>query len=291
MVSGASVPSPKIRHRRNSYRMRKTTLIILTILTACGLSALSFMSPDSSLVLEQKPAEEMTRVDGPWIPSPLLPQKELDFFYDLGPRYNRTFTKTEMAAARTFDQFDNLDAQNPKHIVSFSSVNVMRIDDSYEPVEEVAGDKNEFNSAQLKLLQSLPYSADVLIRAEYVLKNNTTGELEESYTTPHITVVPETQAEYPGGFKAFIGYVKSHKVDETETLSKEELKPGKIRFTVSKVGTITKIKLISSSGYKKIDKRMVELITEAPGTWKVAQDAEGNRVEQQFVFSYGITGC
>lgn len=249
--------------------MKKYALIFSTILIAIGLMSFGYLNLDQ--------VEE---------PVPI------DFFYNLGPRYNRTFTKAEMKAARTFSEFDNLDALNPKHIVSFKSVKVLTIDDNYDPIKEVEGKSGEFNSVQLQLLASAPYSADILIRADYVMRNNKTGELEDSYSTPHITVVPETRAEYPGGgYDAFVDYVKSHKVEETVAISKDDLKPGKIRFTVSKVGTITKVTLISSSGYRKIDKRMVELITEAPGNWKVAQDTDGQRVEEQLVFSFGIIGC
>ena len=247
--------------------MKKSTLIAATILIPIGLMSFGYLNVN-------------------WTPQP-----PTDFVYDLAPRYNRTFTKTEMESARKFSEFDNLDALHPKDIISFRSVNVMIIDDQYEPIQQAAGNTGNFNAAQLKLLQSAPYSADVLIRAEYVIRNNNSGELEDSYTTPHITVVPETQVECPGGYEAFINYLKEKSAREVTLVQDGKLQPGKVRFTINEKGTIENVLLISSSGYDEIDKRMVELVLEAPGTWNSALNANGETVEQQLVFSFGIVGC
>ena len=227
-------------------------------------------------------------------PTLFLDQSEVDFVYDLAPRYNRTFTKTEMSLARSVIDFHNLDFNHPDkydNIVSYQSVVVTIIDDNYEPITEVKGATEEFNDDQLKLLQSVNYSDDVLIRAEYFEKNNGTGETELSYTTPHITVVPEKQAEYQEGKEAFLSYLKSHRVEESVKITKEDLKPGKIRFTINEKGNIANVNVISSSGYTSVDKTFLKLVKEAPGTWKAATDENGQPVEQQLVFSFGITGC
>ncbi len=62
--------------------------------------------------------------------------------------------------------------------------------------EAHTGESEVFNAAQVKLLQSASYSTNILIRAEYQEKNKETGELEDSYTTPHITIVPEKEVVY-----------------------------------------------------------------------------------------------
>lgn len=247
--------------------MKKNILIAATILISLGLAAFSWQSSKKSAV---------------------------DFVYDLSPRYNRTFTKTEMAKARSVIDFHNLDFNHPdkySNIVSYQSVVVSVFDDNYEPIIEVAGTTERFNAEQLKLLQSVNYSDDVLIKAEYFEKNNETGEPELSYTTPHVTVVPEKQAEYEGGKEAFLSYLKSYRVEESVKITKDGLKAGKIRFTINEEGNIVNVRVISSSGYASVDKAFEKLVKEAPGTWKVAEDANGQQVEQQLIFSFGITGC
>ena len=76
-----------------------------------------------------------------------------------------------------------------------------------------------------------------------------------------------------------------------QIVKKDKLKPGKVRFTISEDGTISKAILVSTSGYPSIDKHMTKLITEAPGKWEAATDGNGNQVEEQLVFSFGIVGC
>ncbi|MFT4524579.1 MAG: hypothetical protein ACI85F_000725 [Bacteroidia bacterium] len=245
--------------------MKKNFLVLGTILISIGLAAFVWQPADNS---------------------------EVDFVYDLAPRYMRTFTKTELSLVRSIADFENLDFNHPAkmpNIVSCSSVVVSTFDDNYKPILKVKGNTAEFNDAQLELFQSINYSDDILISSEYLIPHN--GMIVEGSATPHITVIPETQTEYEGGVNAFLEYVKSHKVHQSTKISKDGLRPGKVRFTVSKKGAISKVILISTSGYDIIDKRMVEMVTEAPGTWKAALDANGLSVEQQLVFSFGITGC
>ena len=272
--------------------MKKSILIICTVFATLTVTAFGFLNWNSiELNKTENTCESVQYLRADYFTS-LIPQSEVDFVYDLASRYNRTFTKTEMALARSVADFENLDASHPSimlSIVSFQSVVVSIFDDKYEPIKEAAGETAAFNDQQLKMLQSVNYSDDVLIRTEYLINKN--GAIDEGGTTPHITVVPEAQTEYVGGNQAFVDYIKSHKVEQSTKISKDGLKPGKVRFTISKTGAISNVILISSSGYENIDKRMVELVTKAPGSWKVALDANGESVEQQLVFSFGIIGC
>lgn len=271
--------------------MKKSILIISTAIIVICISAFSYKNSSKAEAIPEKTVTCNSAVRNfDFVKIARVPTV-VDFFYDVAPRYNRTFTKTEMAKVRSAYEFENLDAKNPKHIFSYSSVAVLIIDDSYEPIQEVAGETAEFNEEQLELLRSLPYSADVLIKTEYLIKNNDTGEIEESYTTPHITIVPETEAKYMGGNDAFLDYLKKNSIRDVSMVQKEKLQPGKIRFTIARDGVITSATLISACGYPSIDKSMLKLISKTPGKWEAAKDAEGINVEQQLVFSYGIVGC
>jgi hypothetical protein len=95
-------------------------------------------------------------------------------------------------------------------IVSYSSVNVIILDHNYNFVTTEKGDTELFNAEQLKLLRSAPYSTDILIRAEFKELIRVHGEIRENYATPHMTVVPEKQAEYVQGKDALITYVKKN---------------------------------------------------------------------------------
>ncbi len=227
-------------------------------------------------------------------PTMFLEQTDQEFFYDVAPRYKMTFTKTEIGLVRSIADFENLDFNHPArmtNIVSCQSVLVSTLDDNYKPIEKLESESVEFNAAQLNLFQSVSYSTDILIQSEYKLKIPGTERIVSEGATPHVTIVPEKQTEYVGGKQAFLDYLKSKSLEQTASVKEGKLQPGKVRFTVTKDGTISNAILIATSGYSSIDLLMTELISKAPGKWKPASDGNGNKVEQQLVFSFGIIGC
>ena len=274
--------------------MKNTRIILITALTAIGLMAIGCMSSSNSMPVQEQSDKITTEDFSSWGPTVFLNQTGQEFYYDVGPRYMATFTKTEIGLVRSIAEFENLNFGTPAkmtNIVSCQSVMVSTLNDDYEPIQRIESKSVEFNAAQLNLFQNVDYSTDVLISSEYMLKIPGTDRIIPEGATPHITIVPEKQAEYEGGKKAFVEYLKSNSLDQTAIVKEDKLKSGKVRFTVSKNGTISKAILISTSGYPSIDKHMTKLISESPEKWEPATDGKGNHVEQELVFSFGTIGC
>lgn len=116
-------------------------------------------------------------------------------------------------------------------------------------------------------------------------------QLGKSGYTPFLAVVPEKQAEYEGGKDALMEYLKENSKEARGGIQMDELQPFKLLFTVTKKGTIENVKLDGASGYLSINNRMIELITKAPGKWKPAENPKGEKVDQELVISFGLTGC
>lgn len=118
-------------------------------------------------------------------------------------------------------------------------------------------------------------------------------QLEESHFPPYLAVVPEKQAAYEGGRDALMEYLKENRKEAEARASVEidELPPFKLLFTVTKSGTIENVKLDGTSGYLLIDNTMIELITKAPGKWEPAENSKGEKVDQELVVTFGLTGC
>jgi hypothetical protein len=216
-------------------------------------------------------------------------EDEPDFVYNVDSRYLITMTKEELDKVRSMSDFLSLEEQ--QSIVSFKSVKVSFLDHDYKSIISEAGQGDAFNAAQIKLLQSAPYSTNILLRAEYQQKNWVTGVLEESYTTPHITVVPEKEAKYVEGEEALISYLKDNSKEKTADVIQANLQPGKVSFTVTSKGEISNVELLSTSGYSEIDKTMIQLINNTPGKWEPAENSHGEKVDQELVFSFGTIGC
>jgi hypothetical protein len=210
------------------------------------------------------------------------------FIYDVGTRF-RPIKKTDLDNAKSI--YDFLDEKQKQAFVSLNSVEVIIIiDDKRSDIREITH-QDELSDAQLHLLQSSKYSTNFLISARYQRRNYETGEIEDSHSTPHLTIVPEKQAEYSFGKTALMEYLRENSKESWVNIQEDKLKPAKLFFTITKNGTIENVNLDRSSNFPVVDKKMIELINKAPGTWEPAENAKGEKVDQELVVSFGLMGC
>lgn len=211
-----------------------------------------------------------------------------DFIYDVGPRFG-PIKKSDLEKATSISDF--IPEDELQQIEVLKSVSIMVYEENIKFNLRENGISEEFNDAQLELLKSFDYSTNFLIRAEYIQKNDETGEMENSYSTPHHTIVPEKQAEFIDGEDALKSFLKLYSEETRKDVDPEKLKPAKLFFTVTKKGTIENIHLDRSSNYPEVDEVMIKLISEVPGTWIPAENIKGERVDQELVVSFGLMGC
>lgn len=146
-------------------------------------------------------------------------------------------------------------------------------------------------------------SADVASN-EPILRNIRKGPSSNFYCTigpstledrhwnpPYLTNIPEKQAAYEGGMDALKEYLKENSKKSRAHQKMDELQPFRLLFTVTKKGTIENVRLEGTSGYIAIDNTMMFLITNAPGKWEAAENSKGEKMDQEMVVSFGLTGC
>lgn len=199
-----------------------------------------------------------------------------DFLYDIDSRFNATITKENLRKAVSAVEIVPGEAswwRYPIHSLKVTLLNGRE--------ETRTGDNAVLNKEQLQLLRTADYSQDLRLVAS----------TKYEHLTYFITITPERGAEYISGKDVLIAYLKNSSKDATAKIKEEDLRPGKIFFTVTAKGTISGVELISTSGYPAIDKTMVDLITNAPGKWAPAANAKGENIDQGLVFSFGIIGC
>ena len=268
--------------------MKKSIIIFCAVLVTLGLTAFGVLNWNDSMTdqVETSVSEDVainTQVIGP-----INKRIFSDFIYDVGPRFG-PIKKGDLDKARTFDDF--ISEEHAKRIVSYKSLSVIYIINDEQSEIRETGYSDELTAAQLELLRSADYSTNFLIRADYQQKNTETGALEDSYSTPHLTIVPEKQAAYVNGKDALMAYLKENSKEVRTNVQADELQPAKLFFTVTKNGTIENVKLDRSSNYPAVDNKMIELISKAPGTWEPAENAKGEKVDQELVVSFGLMGC
>lgn len=211
-----------------------------------------------------------------------------DFIYDIGPRFG-TIKKSEVDNAKTIEAF--LGEKNFERMQSISSVTIFPFVNEERLALQANGTTKELNESQLKMLRDFGYSSSFVVRVDFTEISEATGELIAEYTSPHLTIVPEKQTTFVDGEDALKAFLKMSTEEVRKNVDVEKFKPAKMYFTVAKDGSIKNVRLDRSSGYPDVDEKMKELIKQVPGTWLPAENAKGEKVDQELVVSFGTMGC
>lgn len=266
--------------------MKKHLLIVGLLCIVCSLASCKDTTEKASepkTVLENQDLASNTK-------APILIKKptKSDFIFDVAPRFNAV-KKSDLHKATSFRDF--IAEEHANRIVEYYALNVILLDGTEKTDTRVNGEGGDFNEAQIKLLQSIDYSTNLLIWSDYREKSFHTGELENSTWTPYISIVPEKQAEFLNGKAELIHYLDSNSQSTRANIEKDKLKPATISFTITKNGTIENAKLEDTSGYSLVDEKLIELISKTSGSWSPAENSDGEKVHQSLTISFGVLGC
>ncbi|HSF89270.1 MAG TPA: energy transducer TonB [Saprospiraceae bacterium] len=161
---------------------------------------------------------------------------------------------------------------------------------SGDHVEKAESIDDNLTPEQVSLLQSVDLGDDVVIDIAYKSKNFITKELDVRYMHYAATVIPEHEAEYPGGVESMRAYLKENAIINIPNESFKELQQVIIRFTVDEQGQVTNPRFTSTTGDSRTDNLLLKALKNMPG-WKPAVDGTGKKVAQDFEFIIGNTGC
>jgi hypothetical protein len=272
--------------------MKKSILIMSTLLIILSLSAFGFIHQGDFDSTQNNNTVSKTIAWAKAVFSDEDKQAEVDFFYNIDSRFGTTITKEKLHRATSVVDIVPEEAEWSK--VSFLNMKVAILQGDNEI--HALGDDEVLNAAQATLLQSADYSTSFYLKGRGKrkdagpngLKDNNQEEFDFTY---YLTVTPEKEAKYTGGQDALIGYLKENSIEKTAIVKQDRLERGSVSFTITKKGTIAKVKLSSTSGYPSIDYAMVELINKLPETWEPATNFKGDKIDQEFVFSFGRGGC
>ncbi len=177
---------------------------------------------------------------------------------------------------------------------------------NYDSVEIYVRSKGELLSSrssgekltreQKNLLNLADLGSDIHIKISYSYKNQKKEHLGANRKIVHgfldVNVVPETEAEFPGGFNQLTKYLMDnviHKVDEAKYA--DNLLQASVKFAIDEEGRIVHAGILNSSGDQKIDKLILEAMNKMP-KWKPAKDSKGHKVQQEFRIPFGGgAGC
>lgn len=212
----------------------------------------------------------------------------IDMYYGLGSRFE-AITKSELNQAKTVADFFKPGEVQP--LLNYTSVEIVLIENDKQTDQRMENDFFHLSEEQVNWLKNMDYATHFLVRTYFQALDPETGKIEQQRSEPHFTVVPETQANYSLGERAFIDFITQENRGNTANLSEDDLGFAKLAFTVNEDGTLSNFKLDRSTGSTKIDEAIVKIVKYAPGIWVPARNAQGQVVKQQLVLTIGAGGC
>lgn len=267
--------------------MKKQILILGIVIFAFVLTAFTVFKKDIKDVAPTQITITETEdvIYGPKEHDPIIKNEVFeDFIYEIGTRFMPIKKSVVINAKKLKDVYD---IETLNSMKTLQAVRLLKVVNDRQQDLNLAGTTATFTTEQLNYLQTLDYGDNIVFRTEFI--DNYSGGY--NYSTPHHTIVPDVQAKYSEGFNALKTYFKNETETVRQDVDPKQLKAGKLYFTVTKTGEIENIHLDHSSNYPKVDKQIIKLMKDLPGTWTPAKDENGNTVDQELVISFGLMGC
>lgn len=172
-------------------------------------------------------------------------------------------------------------------IKDYISVEIMS---SYKGKAIKSISKNATLSQEQKdLLNKSDAGANISIKVKYIpnntLKNNDAKEINFAFT-----VLPESEATYPGGQEQLIQYLKAKAIDKIPSTSFNNYDLVAVKFTIDEEGKVINAHLFGSEYQETKDEKIAQLLLETiqnMPTWTAATYSTGTKAKQEFVLTVG----
>jgi len=265
--------------------MKKNVVILMALAVGIALTAYGYETWNDN---NEKDAPSCKRVHKHSLRPSASIKKSFEFAYTVEARFMNTVTKEMIDKASSLT--DIVPTDGVSNVVSFHNINLSTFHEDRINEIQAKNDNELFTNSQIAILRSMDYSSSFYMTGS-VIKKDKEGYLKYDTLIYYMSVVPEKPATYTEGHDALIDYLKEGSQKEVAKAEVDKLQPGKISFVVSKNGTVKDAKITFSSGYRSIDKKMLELIENIPSNWEPASNAKGEKVEQELTFFFGLIGC
>jgi TonB family protein len=209
-----------------------------------------------------------------------------DLMYEVRGKYDKPIKKEALTEAQLLGDF--IAGYPSNWVKDYISVEISTKENG--DTHKALSLSETLSDEQKNILSKVDLSTEIEINVWYKYPNSITDKLENRNVFVKMTVIPEVEAEFMGGYKQLKQYLKRQMIDKIAKKTPDEFQKGKVVFTVNEQGKITNAEIGLSTGDKKTDMLLLKTICKMP-KWKPAQNAKGKNVKQRFEFSMGRGGC
>lgn len=206
--------------------------------------------------------------------------------YVVRGKYSRPITKETLVTANSMA--DLMNGYPSSWINEYLSTEIL-VNSNGKNVK-AAGINESLTEYQKSLLQTAEVGDEIVVDIGYTYPNSITGINDIRKMHFEATVIPETEAEFPGGYEELTQYLEDNKIKSISEKISGQLLPVVIQFTISENGEIADAHVSTSSEVPAIDRLLLKMIRKMP-KWKPAENSNGQKIKQAFEFSVGNVGC
>ncbi|MES2284059.1 MAG: hypothetical protein V4547_00140 [Bacteroidota bacterium] len=183
--------------------------------------------------------------------------------------------------------------QGGYNIIDYISIEILATCNGKVLMFESTSDK--LSTEQKNILNTADLSSNIRIKIMFKYKNQVNDNLNSGDKIIAgqltVTVVPEIEAEYPGGFKQLSEYLVKNVINKIpEKGAYKKIEQAIVKFTVNEEGQIVETKMFRWSADSQTNKLIVDAINKMP-KWKPAQNSRGIKIKQEFSIPFGGDGC
>ncbi|MDW3650301.1 MAG: energy transducer TonB [Bacteroidia bacterium] len=221
-----------------------------------------------------------------FLPLALLSQ---NLGYEVQSTYKKAVKEEQLHGARTMLDINPGYPQNWIKETDYISSELVLNDQG--KVIKALGNNDILNSEQQSVLKMAEIGSNIDVAIKYYSENVVTKERVVNTMSFRLSLIPEIEASYPGGYDELKAYLKKQVIDVIGEEKGKKIDLAKVKFAINTHGKACDARISESSGSQEIDRLLLESVARMPA-WKPAQDVNGKKIKQEFEFIMGMkAGC
>ena len=219
---------------------------------------------------------------------PQLEKKKDPIHIEVNLRF-KGISPTEINALKNV--YDIVDPSLATRVQRFHGFSLIPWEGDRASHEVINSDSENFTDAQLQRLKQMKINEVFMLKADYQVMDEGSGQLKWESVTPHVNIVPEKLAEPQQGRTQLNQQLYAAMQEVYNGLDLHSLEFGQIDITIGADGRVASTAILSSSGYTFLDLKAIELIKNIAPVWTPAEDQFGNPIPQHYFMTLGKRGC